>query len=145
MTDHTSSSPAPEFAEIAGVLVSPRGLPRLPRPGRRADPSRPATDLPGFGRVGYLAVSDTELAIYKTTKIGMHPGPKGEPLTRVPRSELVAVELDERPVVAFLKLGFADEATWTLQVGRLNRDAARAVATLLQQPARAPKRRRRSR
>jgi hypothetical protein len=123
MTDDDNAiAPAP-FAEEAGVLVSPRGLPRMPRPGRRSDPDRPVTDLPSFGRVGYLAVSDAELALFKTTKIGMHPGPKGDPLTRVPLAAVVAAELEERRVVAFLQLHYSDEATWTLQIGLINRPA----------------------
>ena len=131
MTDHIPDLAPPGFAELTGVLVSPRGMPRMPRPGRRIDPDRPVTDLPGFGRVGYLAVSDTELAVFNTTKIGAHPKPKGTPLTRVPLSELVAAELDERRVVAFLHLRFADDAAWTLQIGLINRAAARRVVAAL--------------
>jgi hypothetical protein len=131
MADPDPAPAAPGFAEITGVIVSPRGLPRISRPGRQADPARPRTELPAFGRVGYLAVSATELAIFHTTKVGMHPGPRGEPLTRVPLSELVDVTLDERLVVAFLELSFADGAHWTLQVGRINRGRAHEVVARL--------------
>ena len=126
-----NGSTSPDFAEVIGVLVSPRGLPRTSRRGRSSDPDRPVTDLPGFGRVGYLAVSDTELAIFKTTRTSMHPGPRGEPLTRVPLTNLVGVELDERRVVSFLELRFADDAVWTLQIGLIHRPAARLLAAHL--------------
>jgi hypothetical protein len=126
-----NESPSPDFAEVIGVLVSPRGLPRTSRRGRSSDPDRPVTDLPGFGRVGYLAVSDTELAIFKTTRTSVHPGPRGEPLTRVPLTNLVGVELDERRVVSFLELRFADDAVWTLQIGLIHRPAARQLAAHL--------------
>jgi hypothetical protein len=131
MTDDNAAGGTAHFAEMIGVPVSPRGVPRMPRSGRQLDPDRPATDLPGFGRVGYLAVSDTELAIFKTTKTGMRPGPKGEPLTRVPLTELVKVELEEHRIVAFLQLRFADDAIWTLQIGLLNRTMARQVTAQL--------------
>ncbi len=81
--------------------------------------------------MGYLAVSDTELAIFKTTKTSVHPGPKGEPLTRVALTDLVGVELDERRVVSFLELRFADEAAWTLQIGLIHRPAARELVAHL--------------
>ncbi len=131
MTDDNTPGATADFAELTGVLVSPRGVPRMPRSGRQRDPDRPVTDLPGFGRVGYLAVSDTELAIFKTTKTGMHPGPKGEPLTRIPLTELVGVELEEHRIVAFLQLRFADDAIWTLQIGLLHRAKARQVTAQL--------------
>ena len=128
MTDRARDTSTAAFAEICGVLASPRGMPRISRPGRGP---RAATELPGFGRVGYLAVSGSELAIFNTTKIGMHPGPKGEPLTRVPLTELAGVKLDERRLVAFLELRFSDGAEWTLQIGRINRTAARELVAQL--------------
>lgn len=132
MPDHPETDSSSRFAEVVGVLVSPREMPRRSRPARKADPDVPATTLPGFGRVGYLAVSDTELAIFRTTTMSVHPGPKGAPLTRVPRRELTAVELDERRLVAFLRLTFADGASWPLQVGYINRPAARQLVAELQ-------------
>ena len=127
-----ASPPPPPFAELAGVLVSPRGLPRMPRPGRRPAPDRPVTAQPDFGRVGYLAVSDTELAVFKTTKVAMHPGPKGDALTRIPLTELAGAELEEHRVIALLELRFTDDAAWTLQVGLINRPAARELVARLQ-------------
>ena len=129
MTD--DHAPSPDFTERAGALVSPRQLPRVSRPGRTPDPDRPVTDFPAFGRVGYLAVSDTELAMFRTSKLGMRPGPKGAPLTRVPLSELAAVGFEERRLVAFLDLRFADDALWSLQIGLINRPAARLLVAEL--------------
>jgi hypothetical protein len=128
-------STSSDFVEVIGVLVSPRGLPRTSRRGRASDPDR-VTDLPGFGRVGYLAVSDTELAIFRTTKTSMHPGLRGEPLTRVPLTDLIGVGLDERRVVSFLELRFADDAVWTLQIGLIHRPAARQLAAHLRPSSR---------
>ena len=42
-----------------------------------------------------------------------------------------SVELDERRVVAFLQLRFTDGALWTLQIGLINRPAARQLLSQL--------------
>jgi hypothetical protein len=47
------------------------------------------------------------------------------------RRYLVGVELDERRVVSFLELRFADDAVWTLQIGMIHRPAARQLAAHL--------------
>jgi hypothetical protein len=129
-------------AEVAGLLVNPRGLAKgrtLKAAGgqvagmvgdlaagavnaRRA-PAVP--EVPKFGSVGYLAASEDEFVILKTSSMGLKPKPKGEALIRAPRSEMESLELEEHKMVSKLHLRFKDGASWEFDVPRANRNNAR--------------------
>jgi hypothetical protein len=131
--------------ELAGTLVNPKGytkkavareaggevagfvgssaatlLSRGPR----------VTDVPDFGRVGYLAVSAADVALIKT-KFGWKMTPTDTTLARAPRSQLSAAELDEGRMVSHLKLRFADGQLWEFDIPRSDKKTARAVIAAL--------------
>src|ERR1700689_4725652 len=88
--------------EIAGTLVNPRGYAKKAVAGAAGrqvagmvgsaaaalgtrDGNKGVSSLPDFGRVGYVAVSATEVAVVKT-KYGWKMKPTDEALARAPRS-----------------------------------------------------------
>ena len=134
--------------EIAGTLVNPRGYMKktvaraagrevaglvgsvaagLAARGGPADVS----DLPDFGRVGYVAVSATEGAVVKT-KLGWKMTPTDVALARAPRSELASVELEEGRMVSHLRLHFASGRLWQFDVPKSDKKTARAVVAALE-------------
>lgn len=96
-------------AQIAGTLVSLRNR---------------APDLPSFGRVGYLAASDSEVVLTKTSQLGFKPQPKGDALVRVPRREIESVVIEHGKILSHLTLRFADGSEWVFEIARLNRQSA---------------------
>ena len=88
-------------------------------------------DLPDFGRVGYVAVSATEVAVVKT-KLGWKMTPTDVALARAPRSELASVELEERRMVSHLRLRFADGRLWEFDVPKADKKTAREVVAALE-------------
>jgi hypothetical protein len=134
--------------EIAGTLVNPKGYAKKAVArvtGREvaglvgsvaaglAAGKEGAPDLPDFGRVGYVAVSDTEVAVLKT-KTGWKMTPTEEVLVRASRSELASVEWDEGKMVSHLKLSFANGHLWEFDVPRTDKKTARAVVAALESP-----------
>jgi hypothetical protein len=134
--------------EVAGTLVNPKGLVKkavgkaagsevagfvgaaaagLAQRERRGE----TPDLPEFGRHGYVAVSETEIALLKT-KFGWKMTPTEEVLARVPRSELSSVDFDEGRNTSHLTLSFSDGRKWEFDVARTERKTAKAVAAALQ-------------
>jgi hypothetical protein len=134
--------------EIAGTLVNPRGYvkKRVARTAGREvaglvgsvaaglatrDGGAGVSDLPDFGRVGYVAVSTTEVAVLKT-KLGWKMTPTDVALARAPRSELASAELDEGRMVSHLRLRFADGRLWEFDVPKSDKKTAREVVAALE-------------
>ena len=99
--------------EVAGTLVSPRGLTKkmsmmtagsqvggmvgsLAATAVAGKAAKATPEMPNFGRSGYLAASDTELILTKTSQLGWKPHTKGDALVRVPRSDVQAVRARAR-------------------------------------------------
>lgn len=136
--------------EIAGTLVNPKGFTKKRVAGvagrevaglvgsaaaalATRDRAKGASDLPAFGRVGYVAVSATEVAVVKT-KFGWKMTPTDEALARVSRSELASAELDEGRMVSHLRLRFDNGQLWEFDVPRSDKKTARAVVAALESP-----------
>ena len=134
--------------EVVGTLVSPRGLTKkmtIRAAGGQLggvvgtfaanvatrDATKGAPDVPGFGRIGYLAASETELALTKTTSLGWKPRSTGEALARVPRTELESVELDQGKVISHLKLHFSNGVVWEFEVAKAHKKGAKEFVTRL--------------
>jgi hypothetical protein len=129
-------------AEVAGTLVSPRGLTKkmtlrtaggqvggmageLAASAIGGKTKTGAPDMPpSFGRMGYLAASETEVALTKTSQLGFKPHPIGDALIRVPRGEVESVSLERGKLLSQLKLGFVNGATWEFEVPRAHRKTA---------------------
>jgi hypothetical protein len=134
--------------EIAGTLVNPRGYMKktVARTAGRevaglvgsvaaglaaGGGETGGSELPDFGRVGYLAVSATEVALVKT-KWGWKMTPTDVALARASRSELASVELEEGRMVSHLRLRFANGRLWQFDIPKADKKTARAVIEALQ-------------
>lgn len=135
-------------AEIAGTVVSPRGLTKkmtmrtaggqiagmagdLAASTISGKTKSGAPDLPSFGRMGYLAASENELALTKTSQLGWKPHPIGDALIRVPRSEVESAALQQGKLLSQLKLSFVNGGTWEFEVPRAHRKTAQQFVTTL--------------
>jgi hypothetical protein len=133
--------------EIAGTLVNPKGYAKksVARVAGRevaglvgsvaaglavGGRGQGAPDLPDFGRVGYVAVSETDVALLKT-KMGWKMTPTEEVLARASRSELTSVDFDEGKMVSHLTLQFANGRQWHFDVPRSDKKTAKAVVAAL--------------
>jgi hypothetical protein len=134
--------------QIAGTLVNPRGYMKkaVARAAGRevaglvgsvaaglatSDGGVRAPDLPDFGRVGYVAVSATEIAVVKT-KLGWKMTPIDVALARAPRSELASAQLEEGRMVSHLRLRFVDGRLWEFDVPKSDKKTARDVVAELE-------------
>jgi hypothetical protein len=127
--------------EVAGTFVNPKGLTKkmttvvagqvaggmvgtLAARTAVGDPHAGAPEVPSFGRVGYLAVTDSEVALVKTKSGAFKMKISDEVLARVPRSELASTELDEGKMLSHLKLAFTNGVTWEFDVPKMGKKAA---------------------
>jgi hypothetical protein len=134
--------------EVAGALVSPRGLTKKMSMGTAgaqvgglvgslaanalaSKTAKKTPDMPGFGRVGYLAVSETELILTKTSQIGWKPHPKGDALVRMPRGDVQSVDLERGKLLSHLTVTFADGRSWYFEIARANRKGAMEFTSAL--------------
>jgi hypothetical protein len=134
--------------EVAGTLVSPRGLTKkmsigtagsqvgglvgsLAASAMTSRQAKATPDMPSFGRSGYLAASETELILTRTSQLGWKPHPKGDALVRVSRGDLQSIELDRGKVLSRLTLTFADGPVWEFEIPRaIRKDAERFTNAL---------------
>jgi hypothetical protein len=134
--------------QLAGTLVNPRGYAKntvarvagaevaglagtvaagiATRGGGAATP-----DLPDFGRVGYVAVSATEVVVVRTKTGLLKMSPTDIALARAPRSELVSAELDEGKLLSHLVIRLADGKRWEFDVPKANKKTAKEVVATL--------------
>jgi hypothetical protein len=134
--------------EVAGTLVSPRGLTKKMSMGTAGSQvgglvgtlaatavasktAKKTPDMPSFGRVGYLAASETELVMTKTSQLGWKPHPKGDALVRIPRGDVQSVALERGKVLSRLRVTFADGRSWDFEIPRANRKGAMEFTTAL--------------
>jgi hypothetical protein len=88
-------------------------------------------DLPDFGRVGYLAVSATEVVVVRTKTGLLKMSPVDVALARASRAELVSAELEEGRLISHLRLRFADGKLWEFDVAKADKKNAREVVATL--------------
>jgi hypothetical protein len=144
----SNASAALGAAEIAGTLVNPRGMAKKMTAsvaggvaggvaGRIAVGAAMGSaydgvpDVPPFGRVGYIAASEHEVALVKTKTGALRMKVTDEVLARAPRSALAAVRLDRGGVLSQLTIAFTDGRVWEFDVPRANRASAEALARAL--------------
>jgi hypothetical protein len=132
--------------EIAGTLVNPKGYAKkaVARVAGRevaglvgsvtaglAAGDAGAPDLPAFGRVGYVAVSEADVMVLKT-KTGWKMNPTEEVVVQASRGELASVDWDEGRMVSHLTLRFSNGHVWEFDVPRNDKKTAKAVVAALQ-------------
>jgi hypothetical protein len=123
--------------EVAGVMVSARGYTKKLAMGgmiyASVSSKRAATaqELPSFGRSGYVAASDSVIALIKTKSGALKMKVTDEALASVPREELESVELAPGKLISVLKLQFTNGTVWEFDVPRANTKNAKAFVTSL--------------
>ena len=124
--------------QLAGVKVNPRGMSkrvagnvvgRLPARVVYGSGGPTTSEAPNFGRLAYLAVTDSELALIKL-KSGLVRSKLDEVIVRVPRSDVVSAELGSG-IVTPLTVTFSNGDTWQLEVPPPNKKHAQAVVHAL--------------
>jgi hypothetical protein len=90
-----------------------------------------APDVPSFGRVGYLAVSATEVALVKTKTGAFKMKVSDEVLARAPRSALASVELEEGKLLSHLVIRFTNGRAWEFDVPKMAKKTAKEVVAAL--------------
>jgi hypothetical protein len=138
--DGTAALGAPE---IAGTMVNPRGFTKKMSVGAIggvvgavaatavASRSSKAADVPAFGRVAYLAASETEVALIKTKSGALKMKVTGEVLARAPRAEIETVELKDGKLIAHLRLQFANGTVWEFDVPKIGKKHAKQLVLAL--------------
>jgi hypothetical protein len=112
-------------AEIGGAVgalaagISGKGSPQ------------PTPETPAFGAVAYLGLSADELVLVKGKQglIGLKM--TDEVVARVPRSDVVSVDLGQGKVAFPLTITFGDGGQWELEVARANKGGAEKVVAEL--------------
>jgi hypothetical protein len=129
--------------EIAGCFVSPKGLTKKMTgataagmvggvAGRMAADKALGTEAaPTFGTVGYLAVTAAEFALVKGKTGLMKPSVGNEVFARVPRDQIVSVDLDAKMLTAALKIGFVGGGAWEFEVPKMHRKNAEHLVQVL--------------
>ena len=134
--------------EIAGSLVNPKGFTKkvtaatagsqlggaIGSVAAGAIAGRTSTaraEMPSFGRVGYVAVSENEIALVKTKTGAFKMKITDEVLARAPRSEVASVELDQGKLLSHLKIEFADGVVWEFDVPKAAKKTAQGVTRAL--------------
>lgn len=134
--------------ELAGTFVNPKGMAKkmtasvagLEAGGVAGSfavklatglPYEGAPDVPSFGRVGYVAVTEEDVALVKT-ETGMLKMKIGdEVLARAARAEIVSAELDKGVLLSQLKIAFSNGVTWKFDVPKKDKKAAEQVVSAL--------------
>lgn len=134
--------------EVAGTFVNPKGLTKKMTASAAGSElggaigsvaasliadrtSAAATEIPSFGRVGYLALSDSELALVKTKTGAFKMKISNEILARVPRGDVASVELDQGRLLSHLQIAFSNGVTWRFDVPKQARKTAPGVTRAL--------------
>ena len=129
--------------EVAGVMVNPRGFGKTAAVGAVggvvgavaatavASRSSKASDVPAFGRVGYIAASETEVALIKTKSGALKMRVTDQVLARAPRDELEVVALTEGKLLSHLRMQFTNGTVWQFDVPKIGRKRARHLISVL--------------
>jgi hypothetical protein len=134
--------------EIAGTLVNPKGLTKkmtaataggeiggavgsLAASVIAGQDSSAAIDLPSFGRVGYVAASETEIALVKTKTGAFKMKVSDEVLARAPRSEVRSIELDQGKLLSHLTIAFDNGVRWQFDIPKAAKKTAQGLVRAL--------------
>jgi hypothetical protein len=131
-------------AEEAGSFVGPKGLTKRMTVGVAANmlggivggtaagvAMGKFEGAPEFGRIGYLAVTASEVAIVEGKSGAFKPKIGQSVIARAPRAEVASAELDGGMLKAALKIGFANGGWWEFEIPKINRKTAENVVRTL--------------
>jgi hypothetical protein len=134
--------------ELAGTLVNPKGFTKkvtasvaggqlggaVGTVAAAAIAGRGRTnvsDLPDYGRVGYVALSADEVALVKTKTGALKMKISDEVLARAPRTEVASAELGEGKLLSHLSISFTNGATWQFDIPRQAKKTAQGLVRAL--------------
>jgi len=89
-------------------------------------------DTPEFGRDGYLAVGENDVALVRVKQGLMKLKVTDEVLARAARSEVTRVDLGSGKLACPLTITFSDGGRWEFDVPRGGRSGAQRLATSLE-------------
>jgi hypothetical protein len=130
-------------AEIAGTLVNPRGFTKKMSAGAMggvvgvvaatavASRQSKASPVPAFGRVGYVAASETDVALIKTKSGAFKMHVTDQVLARVPREELETAEMKDGKLISVLTLRFANGVLWEFDIPKTAKKGAKELVAAL--------------
>ena len=130
--------------QVAGTLVNPKGLTKkvtasvaggqvagavgnLAASMATGPAYAGAPDVPEFGRVAFVAASDSEIALVKTKSGALKMKVTDEVLARVPRTAISGVEFDGGALLSHLTISFDNDVLWELDIPKLNKRTAEGV------------------
>ena len=131
--------------EVAGTFVSPKGLTKqlttraaggefagiAGTVAAVAATSGPYQGAPQFGTVGYVAVTETDVAVVRGKMGLLKPKVGDDVVGRVARDDVVSAELDGGALKAALRIDFADGGSWEFEVPKIHRKTAEKVVRAL--------------
>jgi hypothetical protein len=130
--------------ELTGTFVSPKGFTKRLTGATAAGMvggavARTAVNVaaarhqgaPAFGNIGYVAVTEGEVALIRGKSGLIKPKMGTEVIARLPRDAVASAELDPGALKAALKLGFTDGGFWEFEVPKIYRKTAEQVARTL--------------
>jgi hypothetical protein len=86
---------------------------------------------PDFGQVGYVAVTQDEVAIVRGKKGAFKPKVGDEVVARMPRTEVQVVEFEKGALKGSLKIQFADGGWWEFEIPKIYRKTTEKVVQVL--------------
>ena len=130
MTPEDGSNAA-RTGELAGSFVNPRGLTKKLSAARAGSPAgdadEGASEIPSFGRVGYLSVTRDEIALVRTKAGAFRTTITDVALARVPRSAIASVVFDAGKLLSHLSIAFDNAVVWEFDIPLLNKRTAENV------------------
>lgn len=95
-----------------------------------ASRSSKASDVPAFGRVGYIAASETEVALIKAKSGALKVKVTDQVLARAPRDELEVVVLKDGKLLSHLPLEFTNGTVWEFDVPKIGKKNAKHLISV---------------
>jgi hypothetical protein len=140
---HALSSP-----QIAGTWVNPKGLAKKMVGGAAGREiagamgqiaaeatakrgSHPSPETPEFGKIGFLAVSDSEVALVKGKQGAWKAKVTDEVLARHARTDVTSAELGSGKLALPLTITFNSGETWRFDIARAAKKYADHVVSAL--------------
>jgi hypothetical protein len=112
-------------AEIGGAVGAVVGA------GISGRAPQPKPDTPPIGAFAYLAASATDIVLVKGKQGLMKLKMTDEVVAKIPRTDVLSIELGEGKLAAPLTITFGNGGHWDLEVARAHRGAAERLVTEL--------------
>jgi hypothetical protein len=112
--------------QIAGAVGGMAAGAMAGRAARRA-----SADTPAIGRMAYLALTETELALVKGKQGLWKAKPTDDVIARLPRTDVASVELGKGTLACPLTITFSDGGRWEFDIPKAGKKAAQGVVRSL--------------